>query len=104
MPDHLSSATDDDRVISLRTRRKFQPAGGHQGPPLAALDTYQRSSEPDDFRHRMLVNALAFSFVAALVLAGLWLADTITEVRKTQDCVLSGKRGCVPVEAPPPAR
>lgn len=48
----------------------------------------------------MMVNAAAFLFVAALVFAGVWLADTITTLRKTQDCVLSGKRGCAPVEAP----
>jgi len=48
----------------------------------------------------MIVNAAAFVFVLALVAAGVWLADTITTMRKTQDCLLAGKRGCAPVEAP----
>lgn len=104
MPDQLSSATEDDRVVSLSTRRRFQPAAGRQQQPPAALDKYERSSEPDDFRHRMTVNAVAFVFVVGLVLAGVWLADTITTMRKTQDCVLAGKRGCTPVENPAPAR
>jgi hypothetical protein len=100
MPDHLSSATEDDRVISLSTRRRFQPAGGRKEPPPAALEKYERSSEPDDFRHRMTVNAVAFVFIVGLVLAGVWLADTITTMRKTQDCVLAGKRNCGPMESP----
>jgi hypothetical protein len=52
----------------------------------------------------MMVNVVAFLFVGGLVLAGFWLADTITTMRKTQDCILMGKRGCAPVEAPAPAR
>jgi hypothetical protein len=52
----------------------------------------------------MMVNAIAFLFVAGLVIAGVWLADTITTMRKTQDCVLSGKRGCGPVDTPSPGR
>ena len=101
MSNHPSS-TQDDRVVSIRTRRRYEPAGGKQTdlPPSDALDQYEQSSEPDDFRHRMMVNLAAFGFVAALVMAGIWLADTITTMRKTQDCVLTGKRGCGPVETP----
>lgn len=104
MPDHRSS-TSDDRVVDFRTRRAFQPSGVRpEGPPADDLDQYARGAEPDDFRHRMVVNAIAFMFVAALVLAGFWLADTITTMRKTQDCILTGKRGCAPVETPAPSR
>ncbi len=103
MPDHRSSARDD-RVVNIRTRRPFEAAGGTQVPPSADLGPYERDGEPDDFRHRMVVNAIAFLFVTALVLAGLWLANTITTMRKTQDCILTGKRGCAPVDASAPAR
>jgi hypothetical protein len=103
MPDRPSSTTDD-RVVSLRTRRRFQPAASQPKPSSGDLDQYSKSDEPDDFRHRMMVNAAAFLFVAALVAAGVWLADTITTMRKTQDCVLSGKRGCGPVETSTPGR
>lgn len=104
MPDHPSSTTDD-RVVHLRTRRRYQPAGANPTPPARSgdIDQYARSTEPDDFRHRMTVNAVAFLFIVALVAAGVWLADTITTLRKTQDCVLSGKRGCGPVETSAPA-
>lgn len=104
MPDHRSS-TSDDRVVDFRTGRAFQPSGDRlEGPPADDLDHYARDAEPDDFRHRMVVNVIAFLFVGALVLAGFWLADTITTMRKTQDCLLTGKRGCAPVEAPATAR
>lgn len=103
MPDHRSSSSDD-RVVDFRTRRALQVGVRPEGPPSDDLDHYARDPEPDDFRHRMMVNAIAFLFVGALVLAGLWLADTITTMRKTQDCLLTGKRGCAPVEAPAPAR
>jgi hypothetical protein len=104
MPHHPSSTTDD-RVVDFRTGRAFQPSGNRtEGPHADDLDQYARGAEPDDFRHRMVVNAIAFMFVAALVLAGFWLADTIATMRKTQDCILTGKRGCAPVEAPAPAR
>jgi hypothetical protein len=103
MPHHPSAT--DDRVVDFRTRRAFQPAGGRpESQPADDIDRYARDAEPDDFRHRMVVNAIAFLFVAALVLAGLWLADTIAAMRKTQDCILTGKRGCAPVEATGPTR
>lgn len=104
MPHNRSSATDD-RVVDFRTRRAFQPAGGRsESQPADDIDRYARDAAPDDFRHRMVVNAIAFLFVAALVLAGFWLADTIATLRKTQDCVLTGNRGCAPVEATSPTR
>lgn len=105
MPDHPTSATGD-RVVNIRTGRRHQPAAeGPQAPvPSDDLGQYARGERPDDFRHRMIVNGVAFLFVAALVIAGVWLADTLATMRKNQDCVLSGKRGCSPVEAPAPIR
>ncbi|HET9716571.1 MAG TPA: hypothetical protein VFP60_10350 [Pseudolabrys sp.] len=67
-------------------------------PPLDDLAQYERTEAPDDYRHRMIVNVAAFVFVIALIAAGLWLAETMAAMRKNQDCVLSGRRGCTPVE------
>ena len=47
----------------------------------------------------MFVNAAAFLFVLALIGAGLWLADSMAELRRNQDCVLAGHRNCLPIEA-----
>ncbi|HZP74874.1 MAG TPA: hypothetical protein VFB45_01910 [Pseudolabrys sp.] len=67
-----------------------------EAPPQLRKDT----GEEDDYRHRMIVNIAGLSFVVLLIVAGIWLADTMATMRKNQDCVLSGRRGCTPVEAP----
>ena len=58
--------------------------------PVEDLAKYERSEGADDYRHRMLINAAALLFVAALIGAGLWIADTMAQMRKNQDCVLVG--------------
>lgn len=74
-----------------------QPAAGPA--PVEDLAKYQHNHEaPDEYRHRMIVNAAAFMFVIILIGAALWLADTMADMRRNQDCVLSGRRGCTPVE------
>ncbi len=40
-------------------------------------------------------------FLAALVLAGVWLMDTLRDIGKMQDCAMQGRRNCAPIEAPP---
>ena len=46
----------------------------------------------------MTVNVGSVRVRVALIGVGLWLAETMAEMRKNQDCVLSGRRGCSPVE------
>jgi hypothetical protein len=60
----------------------------------------QPREEPDDFRHRMLANIAAFAFTVALLAIGIWLAMSIADLRRTQDCVLMGRRDCVRITAP----
>jgi len=64
----------------------------------------EQAEEPGEYRHRMIVNLAAFLVVIALICTGLWLADTMARMRKDQDCVLSGRRGCTPVEVIPKDR
>ena len=67
--------------------------------PVDDLAKFERGEDAtDDYRHRMVVNIAAFVFVLALIGAGIWLADTMAQMRKNEDCVLSGRRGCAPVE------
>jgi hypothetical protein len=96
--DGSSPSDDEDRVVSFRRgpAGKRTPAAGP--PPVEDLAKYERDEGPDDYRHRMIVNVAAFVFVIALIGAGLWLADTMAKMRRNQDCVLSGRRGCTPVE------
>ncbi len=65
------------------------------------LSHYERErEEPDDYRHRMLANIAAFAFTVALISIGIWLAMSIANLRRTQDCVLMGLRDCVRISAP----
>jgi hypothetical protein len=76
------------------------PASGAALKPAGDLERYQQPTEPDDFRHRMIANAAAFAFTALLIGAGIWLAVTIADLRKTQDCVLMGRRDCARIATP----
>lgn len=93
-----SSSDDARRIVSFRRDRAAARPPVAGPPPVESLAKYERGDASDDYRHRMIVNLAAFIFVIALIGAGLWLADTMAAMRKNQDCVLSGRRGCVPVE------
>jgi hypothetical protein len=97
-----SQAPDpDNRVVDIRTNRRFQQAHTHVPAPAGKLEQFERNEEePDDFRHRMVANALAFGFVALLIVGAIWLADSILTMRKKQDCGLQGRKNCVTIEAP----
>jgi hypothetical protein len=65
------------------------------------LSAYERPpEEPDDFRHRMLANTAALAFTVALTAIGIWLAMSIADMRKTQDCVMMGRRDCGHISSP----
>jgi len=97
---------DEHRVLQFRPRQPAHPQRLHADRPVGAshdgagpepldLSRYERErEEPDDFRHRMLANIAAFAFTVALTAIGIWLAMSIADLRKTQDCVLMGRRDC----------
>jgi hypothetical protein len=99
--------TDDEhRVLKFRPRTLAEPPGrqGQQNDVRQEpndLSRYERvRDEPDDFRHRMLANLAAFAFTVALTAIGIWLAMSIADLRKTQDCVLMGRRDCAHISSP----
>jgi hypothetical protein len=104
------TAQDEHRVLKFRPRSSVHPPGrrgessgksGKQAQPESDLARYERDrDEPDDFRHRMLANVAAFAFTVALTAIGIWLAMSIADLRKTQDCVLMGRRDCARISAP----
>jgi len=100
-------ATDDEhRVLQFRPRNSaqsrevrtnavVQPRHQDAAPEPLDLARYERvREEPDDFRHRMLANVAACAFTIALLATGIWLAMSIADMRRTQDCVLMGRRDC----------
>lgn len=96
--DEPTSGNGRPRVLLFRRRGSQTPAPAKSPPPVDDLGKYERTEGADDYRHRMIMNIAAFVFVVALIAAGLWLADTMARMRKNQDCVLSGRRGCTPVD------
>jgi hypothetical protein len=95
----------ENRVVDIRSNRRFQQAQANSPAPGGDLEQFERNEdEPDDFRHRMVTNTLAFSFIALLIVGAVWLADSLLTMRKNQDCVLHGRRNCAPIEAPASTR
>lgn len=84
--------------------REPQASRADKVPSRLRPDALERRSgerpEPDDYRHRMLVNASAFALCTVLIVAGVWMATTMAELRHQQDCVLSGRSNCAPVTVP----
>jgi hypothetical protein len=105
-----ASTDDEHRVLKFRPRTMSRPPGREtdgNGRPINVrqqpddLARYERArDEPDDFRHRMLANLAAFAFTVALTAIGIWLAMSIADLRKTQDCVLMGRRDCARIASP----
>ena len=89
------TAAQGDRVMMLRSRESLR--GGRVGG-LEAKD--EKREDNEDYRYRMLTNAIGVALVAILIGTGVWLAHAIADMRKTQDCVLSGRRNCAPIELP----
>jgi hypothetical protein len=104
------ASQEEHRVLQFRPRavapaRREDP--GTRAPKKATeqepndLSRYEQDrDEPDDFRHRMLANVAAFAFTVALTAVGIWLAMSIADLRKTQDCVLMGRRDCAHIATP----
>jgi hypothetical protein len=107
-PDRSKATDEDHRVIPFRPRGATPNAG--QGwrwpphdskpavPPVQGLAKYEGGEIDDNYRHRMVVNFAALAFTVALASAGIWLAIQIAEMRKNQDCYLSGRRNCTPID------
>jgi hypothetical protein len=87
------------RVILFRPRVRPNDNLRHddaRGSPVEDVGKYARG-EHDDYRHRMVNNLVAFLWLCLIVYCGVWLADTMAQLRKDQDCVLSGRTNCSPI-------
>jgi len=96
-------ADDDHQVIPFPRRGTTRcPTLGTRQPRSASdLARDERDGAPDDFRHRMWANLAAFAFTAILTATGIWLASNIADLRKSQDCLLIGRRDCASYTTPP---
>jgi len=93
----------DQVVVPFRRRGKPPGSAGLKDSvkqPVKGLEAYSADAGPDDYPQRMRNNLLAAVLCVALIGAGIWLANTIADLRKKQDCVLSGRRDCADVSVP----
>ena len=112
-PERSKTTDDDHRVIPFRPR-PTTPARGNTlqwprpvakptvvkptVPPVQGFAKYEGGDVEDNYRHRMMVNFAALAVTVALACAGIWLAIQIADMRKNQDCYLSGRRNCTPID------
>src|SRR5262249_49533055 len=87
LPPPVISSGADSRVIRFRSRtgasqqsHRGKAPIGHSGPdysPVPDLSKYECPESADEYRHRMVVNAVALVFVSLLSLPALWLVNAI---------------------------
>lgn len=94
------------RVLPFRRRGSlFKPTPAQPPSPVEDLSRFERTEAEDDYRHRMLMNVAGAAVTILLIGGGIWLANSMAQLRKNQDCVMSGRKNCNPPVAvePPPA-
>ncbi len=105
-----SDRSDDDRtVVPFRPKGGAAHGGGNRSrprndqtqQPVEGLARYEGGEAEESYRHRMLVNLAALVFTIVLAGAGAWLMLQIADIRQKQDCVLSGRRNCAPIDVKP---
>jgi hypothetical protein len=94
----------DARVLKFRPRDPFPLRPPPRLFPVEDLRKYEADAEPDDFRHRMIMNLAGFAATIVLIIIGVWLAESMAQLRKDQDCVLAGRRDCATLRTAIPPR
>ena len=96
------------QVVKLEPRRPASQsfAAGTPQPVEDDLDDFARFEQeqdgPIDYRHRMIMNLIALAILISLVGLGVWIADTISDLQKEQDCLVQGRSNCAPIQIPIP--
>ena len=98
------------QILKFEPRRPGNPSFASATPQRVEddLDDFarfeQEQDEPIDYRHRMIMNLIALAILVSLVGLGVWIADTISDLQKEQDCLVQGRSNCAPIEVPIPAQ
>ena len=114
-PTEVEEARPTAQILQFRPRFAAT-VGDHPSPGLANadgpesellddLDRYEQDREEDEtinYPQRMLMNIIAVAVVTLLIGVGVWLADTIANMEREQDCVLQGRQNCAPIEIAAP--
>jgi hypothetical protein len=107
-PEEPTDGQEMGRILQFEPRRgrlRPPPSPLLGRSPVEGVDKYARQGDDsEDYRHRMRANAAAIVVVGLLICCGYWLFDTLAEMRKTQDCILSGRTNCARIDIPGNAR
>lgn len=96
------------QIVKFEPRRPASRplAAGTPQPIEDDLDDFarfeQEQDEPIDYRHRMIMNLIALAILISLVGVGVWIADTISDLQREQDCLVQGRSNCAPIQIPIP--
>ncbi len=105
---HRNKTAEQDhrgaRVLKFRSRGPLALRPPSRLSPVEDLRKYEAGAEPDDFRHRMIMNLAGFAATIVLIIIGVWLAESMAQLRKDQDCVLAGRRDCATLRTAIPPR
>lgn len=107
-PSNAEEARASGQILTFRQR---QPAPSRLSSRVPAVDGVDDKSIDDlaryededaniNYKHRMLMNVIAVVIVSMLVGVGVWIADTIADLEKIQDCAMQGRQNCAPIELP----
>jgi hypothetical protein len=102
----LGEAQESAQILKFQLRRRapvqarHKAVSGGEAEPFDDLAQYEEEDAHIDYRHRMLMNVIAVAIVSALVCVGVWIADTIADMQRAQDCVMQGRQNCAPIELP----
>ena len=84
------------QIVKFEPRRPARQsfAAGTPQPVEDDLDDFarfeQEQDEPIDYRHRMIMNLIALAILISLVGLGVWIAHTISDLQREQDCRCKG--------------
>jgi len=96
------------QILKFEPRQPGKPSFAADGPqpvedePDDFARFEQEHDDPIDYRHRMIMNLIALAILVSLVLLGVWIADTISDLQREQDCLMQGRSNCAPIEVPIP--
>jgi len=105
MSSHAPNPEEEEKGRILRFQRRGArpippPPVQPDDTPVEGLGKYASAGEPDNYRQRMINNGLGLAACIVLVIIGVWIANTMAEMRRNQDCVLSGRRDCARIVMP----
>jgi hypothetical protein len=84
------------RAIRQAALRTVRPA--HNDEAVDDLAQYEQEDTNVNYPRRMLMNVIAAGIVVILIGLGVWIADTISDMQRAQDCVMQGRQNCAPIE------